>query len=392
MYITYKFRYYPSPELITIHTRDMDNDRFVYNMGKQWIDEHFELTKKTISLFELQKKLPQLKLEHPRLNETAAQVLQQSIVKIRAAYHNYLLRIQVGVSNAGQPRWKCASDSQSVTYQQYVRIEGSNLIWFPKIGSVEVNIHRPVIGIVKQATILRNKCNQWYICLYVDDGVPAPIVNHNGRVLGIDLGLKHLVVTSDGTKVDAPQFLKKRLDQLAKLQQTLANQTRGSKSYERTKANIVRLHQKIINCRNDFAHKLSRKLVDENQVLVFETLDIPKMLRTPWLAQAIADASWGKVVYNCSYKTKRVGKSLLRAPSDFPSSKRCSCCGRRNKNLRLEDRVWTCPCGAQHDRDLNASINLEQWGVNQIVISALGGCGLPDEHALDNLSGASCNH
>ena len=388
MYVGYKFRYYPSDEVMVIHTRDMDNDRFVYNMGKQWIEEHYKSTGKMLGRWDLQTRLPVLRQECPVLQATPAQCLQQSLHKIHRSYQNFFRRIKLGLK-PGYPKWKRMEDTQSITYRQLVIMVGPNHLKLPKLGIVEVVAHRPVAGIIKTAIIIKNRCNQWFICLQVDDGVQQPIQHPNGRVLGVDLGLKDLVVCSDGMRVPHPHFLKRKLDVLAKLQQQLSRKTKGSKSYEKARLAVASAYLKLSNARADFMHKLSRILVDTNQVLVFETLDVQRMQQTRRLAQSISDAAWSMLVRFCKYKTARASKLMFMVEQEFPSSKLCSCCGRKNRDLRLEDRVWTCLCGAIHDRDLNASINLEQWGIKKIVLDYLVSCTLPENGVLNQMVGAS---
>lgn len=182
------------------------------------------------------------------------------------------------------------------------------------------------------------------------------------------MDLHDLITTSDEVKTPHPKHYKHQLRNLKRKQRALARCKLGSKRRAKAKLRVAKLHLKIANARKDYLHKLSRTLVDENQVITFETLNIKQMMKTKYLAQTVGSSGWSMLIDYTQYKALRVGKVVLQAPVNYPSSKRCSCCGHIGKKLKLSQREWICPnCDTHHDRDINAGQNLDQWGQEQIL-------------------------
>ena len=183
----------------------------------------------------------------------------------------------------------------------------------------------------------------------------------------MDMGLKDLVVLSDGTKVEAPKVFRKYEKKLKHAQKKLSNKVQGSKNWEKAKLEVARIHEKIKNIREDFLHKLTKE-ISENQadVFVVETLNIRGMLKNRKLSKSISDASWYQFKTFLKYKVERLGKKIIEIGMFEPSSKTCSVCGYKNEDLELSDREWVCPeCGTKHDRDVNAAVNIRQFGLKQ---------------------------
>jgi putative transposase len=239
-----------------------------------------------------------------------------------------------------------------------------NEIVVPKIGTIPSVIHRPVDGIVKSITISKNSAGQYHAAVLVEDEIEQPEECPEGKTLGIDLGLTDFAVTTDDEYIANPKHFKRSRRNLKHKQQDLARCKRGSNRRRKAVLRLARIHLRISNQRKDFLHKTSRHLVDENQVIVVENLNIRGMMKNHHLANAIGTAGWGQFVSFCRYKAQRVGKMVLKCGRFVPSSKRCSCCGTVNRDLKLSQRVWTCDaCGTVHHRDRNASNNILRGGL-----------------------------
>ena len=219
-------------------------------------------------------------------------------------------------------------------------------------------MHRQFKGLIKSATISKTPSNQYYISILVDtENIQLP---KNDNKIGIDLGLKEFTICSNGDRFDNPQNLRKSEKKLSKLQKDLSRKQKGSNNRYKARLKVAKLHQKIANQRKDFLHKLSTKIISENQVIVLEDLRVKNMLQNHKLAKAISEVSWAEFRTMLEYKASWNSREIIIAPSNYASSQLCSECGYKNsdvKNLAL--RNWTCPeCGVNHDRDINASINL----------------------------------
>jgi putative transposase len=228
---------------------------------------------------------------------------------------------------------------------------------------IKAVIHRPVGGIVKSITISKNAAGQYHAAVLIEDGIEQPAEHADGKAVGIDLGLLDFLVTSDKDHVPNPKHFKQHRKNLKRKQQVLARCQKGSNRRKKAVLRVAKIHLRIANKRKDFIHKLSRQLVDENQVIVFEDLNIKGMMKNRHLANGIGTAGWGMVVNFCRYKAQRQGKLLLKCGRYTPTSKPCSMCGVINTDLKLKDRAWTCrACGAVHQRDENAAINIVRGG------------------------------
>ncbi|MFP4299992.1 MAG: RNA-guided endonuclease InsQ/TnpB family protein, partial [Spirulinaceae cyanobacterium] len=218
-----------------------------------------------------------------------------------------------------------------------------------------------------------------------------PEQSTEGKVIGIDLGLDALIVTSDGEKIKPPKFYRRYEKRLAKHQKRLSRKTKGSANRNKARLKVAKIHNKIANCRKDSHHKLSRKLVNENQVIVFENLNIKGMTRNHCLAKSINDAAWGMLQTLTEYKAKEQGKVVKFVNRFFPSSKTCNCCGHRVKSMPLQIRTWECPnCKKLHDRDINAALNLRDY----FLASGSGvlACGDDVRPKLETVSGRGNCH
>ena len=210
---------------------------------------------------------------------------------------------------------------------------------------------------------------KYYASLLFDDGQPNAPATTDGKAVGIDLGLTHFAITSDGSKFDNPRHLKKREKNLKRKQQKLSRKVKGSSSRTKARKIVARVHERVTNTRKDFQHKLSRKLVNENQVIVVENLAVKNMVKNHNLAKAISDCGWSEFTRQIKYKSEKEGKTYLEIGRFFPSSKTCHVCLNQVGSLPLEVRSWTCSsCNTKHNRDINAAINIRDEGLRLVAL------------------------
>lgn len=239
-------------------------------------------------------------------------------------------------------------------------------------------IHRELIGAMKTVTVSKDVSGEYYASILMDDGIEQPAVSHDGKFIGIDVGLESFSVTSDGSKFDSQRFFRKSERNLKRKQQNLSRKTKGSNCRNKARLQVARVHAKVASQRKDYLHKLSRRIVDENQVIAVEDLNVKGMMANHCLAKSIGDAGWGMFTGMLKYKAARVGKGYIEVNRFFPSSKTCSCCMHVRKSMPLQVRSWTCDsCGTKHDRDVNAAINIRNEAKRMLaaglVATASGG-------------------
>ncbi len=260
----------------------------------------------------------------------------------------------------------------------------------PRWGICFAVIHKPIEGSIRTVTITKNSAEQYYASVMFEDGQEKPKPNSEGKAIGIDLGLTYFCITSDSQKFDNPRWIKKHEKNLKIKQQQLSRKQKGSNSSNKSSLKVAKVHNKISRCREDFQHKLSRRIVNENQVLVLENLAIKNMVkkrcdpasfygareRAPRhhnLAKAISQVGWGQFCTMLKYKAEQEGKIYLEVDRFFPSSKTCHVCLNQVGSLPLDVRQWTCSgCMTTHDRDINAAISLRDEGL-RLLTSGTGG-------------------
>lgn len=358
---SYKYRVYPTPEQQEKLTQQFGCVRWVYNWGLETRIKAYTVDKVTLTFFKLVTRLPLLKEEFPWLKECNAQSLQMALRNLDNAFTGFFRK------NCRFPQFRKRSNTSTVHYPQRVSLNfETHLVSIPKIGKVRAILHRPFKGRVKTCTIQRRPSGKFYLLVRVETetivNVEKPI--NTVSSIGIDLGLKTFVTLSTNEKIDKPKN-----DRLQTHLQILCHRRdkkqTGSANYERARIRAARAAEQIQFRSLDFLHKLTHRLTHENQVdtLVIEDLAVGNLRRSRRLGSSIEKASWYEFRRQLTYKCDWYGKNLIVIGRFDPSSKLCSSCGAINRNLMLAERVWTCSCGAQHDRDVNAAINIKNFGL-----------------------------
>ncbi|WP_060988958.1 RNA-guided endonuclease InsQ/TnpB family protein [Photobacterium leiognathi] len=290
--------------------------------------------------------------------------LQQSVINLHQAFDNFFN----AKLKAKYPQFKRRHGKQSSYHCVGVKVlDGA--IKLPKMKPIKANIHREIIGTVKSITLSLSKTGKFYASILVDDGIEAPALIHTvSKVTGIDLGLSHFAIESNGKKTTNPRFLKRAEKNLRRKQRQLSRKKKASANRAKARLLVAKCHEKVTNARADFQHKLSRTLVDKNHAVIVETLKSANMMKNHKLAKHIADASWHSFVVKLEYKFKEQGKHLIKVDQWYASSKTCHCCGHKMEEMPLSVRKWDCPsCGTTDiDRDLNAALNLRDKGILEL--------------------------
>ena len=298
------------------------------------------------------------------LKEYDSIALQQSVINLHQAFDNFFNP----KLKAKYPQFKRRHGKQSSYHCMGVKVlDGS--IKLPKMKPIEANVHREIEGVVKSITVSLSKTGKFYASILADDGVEALTPLHTVRtVTGVDLGLSHFAIESNGRKTANPRFVKRAEKNLRRKQRQLSRKAKGSANRAKARILVAKCHEKVANARADFQHKLSRTLVDENQAVIVETLKSANMMKSRKLAKHIADASWHSFVAKLEYKLKEQGKHLVKLDQWYASSKTCHCCGHKMEDMPLSVRKWDCPsCGTTDiDRDLNAALNIRDKGILEL--------------------------
>jgi putative transposase len=324
--------------------------------------ETYKLTGKSLSRGAIQGLLPNLKKEHEWLTNAYSQCLQYVALNLSTAYKNFFEK------RTGFPKFKSKHGRQSISYPSNVKLEGDYLKLPGKVGRIYSRQDREIRGTIKTVTISLNRDGKYYASILVDDGKDTPKPSAEGKAIGIDLGLTHFCITSDGSKFENPRHTNKHSHNLKKKQQSLARKQKGSNRRFKARKLVARVHSKIKRVREDFLHKLSRKIVNENQVIAVENLALKNMVKNPNLAKAIIDCGWGQFCTMLKYKSEWDGKTYIEVDRFFASSKTCNVCLSQVDNLTLDIRSWICiKCQTHHDRDTNAAIKCDSFSLNRLI-------------------------
>ncbi|MGW1285943.1 RNA-guided endonuclease InsQ/TnpB family protein [Streptomyces sp. NPDC002586] len=306
------------------------------------------------------------------LGEVSAVVLQQSLRDADGAYRNFFASLKGARKGArvGAPRFKSRRDArQAIRFTQNARwkITGAGRLLLPKIGEVRVRWSRALPSIPSSVTVIRDAAGRFFASFVIESD-PEQDRSRLGEpdldsVLGIDLGLSHFAVLSDGTKIDSPRFLRRAEKKLKKAQRELSRKQKGSKNRAKARVKVARAHAKVTDARREFHHQLSTKVIRENQAVAVEDLAVCGLARTR-LAKSVHDAGWSAFVGMLEYKAKRYGRTFVKVGRFEPTSQVCSTCGIKDGRKPLHVREWTCTaCGTLHDRDHNAAKNIKAAGL-----------------------------
>ncbi|NIQ15694.1 MAG: IS200/IS605 family element transposase accessory protein TnpB, partial [Candidatus Dadabacteria bacterium] len=291
--------------------------------------------------------------------ETNAQSLQFALKCLEGAYGKFFDR------KAKFPKFKCKNSKQSFCVPQDINIKNSKLYISKFREGIKIIAHRSIEGKIKHATISKNKAGQYFACICVERNIKKlPKVKSK---IGVDLGVKTLATCSNGKSFRKFAFKETLTKRLVKLQQWFARTTKGTKLHEKIRNKIAKLWQKLKNSREDYLHKVSRKIIDENQVIILEDLNVNGMLKNHCIAKGVQNSCLSELVRQIKYKANWYGRTVAQISRWFPSSKTCNNCGYIKQDLMLESRKWICPrCNSWHDRDLNAAKNICKQGANML--------------------------
>jgi len=358
----FKYRIYLTDEQKVLLAKTFGCCRWFYNFALNLTNETYKATGKGLSRNEIINKLPELKKEKEWLTEVPSQALQQVALDLSSAFLNFFEK------RTKFPKFKKKSNKQSVRFPQGIKLYGEYLT-LPKLKKVYCKVSRLPSGKLKSLTVSITPSGKYFAsCLY-DDGIDLPKQSSEGKAVGIDLGVKDFAITSDGSKYGNPKHYRKYEQKLAKKQKQLAKKQKGSNNRNKARKAVARVHEKITRCREDFLHKLSRKLVDKNQVIVVENLAVKNMVRNHKLAKSISDCGWGQFCTMLKYKAEWGGKYYIEVDRFFPSSKTCNHCLNQLDSLSLDMKLWQCPkCGTIHDRDINAAKNIRDEGLRMLAV------------------------
>lgn len=356
----FRYRILPTKAQAELINKHIGSSRFVYNLALETKTMAYAGNQVNLSCFDLIKQLPDLKKECTWLKEINSQSLQAPIRNLDNAF----TRFYKGQGNF--PKYKSKrKGKQSFHIPQNVIIENGKLI-IPKFKEgIEIVLHRETKGAIKSATISKTPTDKYFVSILCDTGenCKSKTKIKKETTIGIDLGIKDFLITSDGEVSSNPKYLRKSESRLKYVQRKYSKY-KG----KRTKNKLAKLHEKVANQRKDFLHKESFKLVSENQTIAIEDLNVKGMLKNHCLAKSISDVGWSMFTTMLEYKCKWYGVNLLKIGRFEPSSKICSNCGTVNKDLTLKDREWTCvKCNTKHDRDINAACNIKSFALKNIL-------------------------
>ena len=363
MFKAFKFKIEPTKQQLQQIEENFGCCRFVYNYFLDKCNYSYKQFRKSLSKFDCIYQLTELKKRFIWLSTADSVALQNSISELFDAFSRFFSH-----QNA-YPKFKLKKfDKQSYTTlnNNSIRLVDNTHIKLPKLGNVRIKLSKQLEGKIKRATISKSKSGKYYVSLCCNVG-DIPQLDKTGSIIGIDLGIKDFLIDSNGNKIENPHCYVKAQQKLAKLQRQLSRKSKGSKNRDKARIKLAKLSEHVANQRNDFQHKLSKKLVEENDIICCESLKVKNMIKNHKLAKHIQDCSWGSFISKLEYKCQWYGKTLIKIDTFLPSSQTCSNCGYKLENITLDIREWICPeCGIKHDRDINAARNILNFGLQSL--------------------------
>ena len=361
--IAYEYRIYPNTEQKIFFAKCFGCVRFFYNKSLSDMNDIYKSTDKFKNITPAS-----YKEDYPFLKEVDSLALSNAQLNRNIAFKDFIK--QNDKSSKDKPNFKSKRNDQSYTTnnQGSVKISSNNrYISIPKCLRIRIKMHRTFIGTIKSITVSRTTDNKYYMSILVETEIEQ--LEPTNKMIGLDLGLKDLIVDSNGHKYKNHKYLTRSQKKLAREQRKLSKMMKGSNNRNKQRIKVAKLHKHIQNQRNDYLHKLSKSIIDENQIICIESLSVKDMMNDSKLARNISDVSWSKFVSMLIYKADWYGRKVVKVPSTYPSSQLCSICGYKNSITKdLAIRKWTCPeCGTIHDRDINAAKNILSKGIEALT-------------------------
>jgi putative transposase len=355
MFIARKYRIYPNKEQCVLLDKHFNAVRFVYNLALETKTMAYASNGSTLSRYDLQVQLKDLKSECEWLKEVNSQSLQYALMNLDVAYGKFFKGL------CKFPKFKSKKSIQSFHCPQRFVVKGNKLFISKFKSGIKIVMSRPINGVAKTATVSKTSTGKYFVSFAVECEDQNKIVSE--EKVGIDLGLKAFATLSDGIVIENPRHLKASLSRLKCLQRRVSRKVKGSQNRKKAVMKLALCHEKIANQRKDFLHKVTDSITKKYGTIVIEDLNVKGMVKNHKLAQSISDVGWGAFETFLRYKSSNRGNKIIQIGRFEPSSKMCGC-GVMNQDLKLSDRIWKCSiCGAENDRDLLAARNILKFGL-----------------------------